>query len=124
MPHASLLAILLISAGSAQSADKAPRYDLVLRGGKVVDGTGNPWFHGDVAIDKDRIVAVVVPCRPGRAAASSMPADSSSLRDSSTSTATPSIRSSKMAGPTARSGKASPPKSSGKAIRPAPTSAS
>jgi N-acyl-D-amino-acid deacylase len=57
MPHASVLAILLISAGAGQ-VEKAPAYDLVLRGGKVVDGTGNPWFHGDVAIAKDKIALV------------------------------------------------------------------
>ena len=34
------------------------RYDLVIRGGRVVDGTGNPWFAGDVAIRGERIVAV------------------------------------------------------------------
>lgn len=33
-------------------------YDLVLRNGKIVDGTGNPWFVGDVAIAGSRIVAV------------------------------------------------------------------
>jgi N-acyl-D-amino-acid deacylase len=33
-------------------------YDVVIRGGKVVDGTGNPWFEGDVAIRGDRIAAV------------------------------------------------------------------
>lgn len=34
------------------------QYDLVLRGGKIVDGTGNPWRWGDVAIRGDRLVAV------------------------------------------------------------------
>ena len=29
--------------------------DLVLRGGRIVDGTGNPWFIGDVGIRGDRI---------------------------------------------------------------------
>jgi N-acyl-D-aspartate/D-glutamate deacylase len=33
-------------------------YDLVIRNGKIVDGTGNPWTYGDVAIRGDRIVAV------------------------------------------------------------------
>ena len=35
-----------------------PRFDLVIRGGTIVDGTGNPWSLGDVAIRDDRIVAV------------------------------------------------------------------
>lgn len=33
-------------------------YDLVLRGGRVVDGTGNPWFRADIAIRSDRIAVV------------------------------------------------------------------
>ncbi len=33
-------------------------YDLVIRGGRVVDGTGNPWFHGDLAIQGGKIAAV------------------------------------------------------------------
>lgn len=41
----------------ASADDEAP-YDLVLRQGRVVDGTGNPWFLGDVAIRGDRIVAL------------------------------------------------------------------
>ena len=38
-------------------ADEVP-YDLLIRNGKVVDGSGNPWFNGDVAVRGDRIVAV------------------------------------------------------------------
>jgi N-acyl-D-aspartate/D-glutamate deacylase len=43
-------------------------YDLVIRNGKIVDGTGNPWFFGDVAARGDRIVAVgrVPPGNAGR----------------------------------------------------------
>ncbi|MCB9678700.1 MAG: amidohydrolase family protein [Alphaproteobacteria bacterium] len=33
-------------------------HDLVIRGGTIVDGTGNPRFVGDIAVDGDRIVAV------------------------------------------------------------------
>jgi N-acyl-D-aspartate/D-glutamate deacylase len=44
-------------AAPAKSADDPP-YDLLIRNGKIVDGTGNPWFIGDMAIRGDRIVAV------------------------------------------------------------------
>ncbi len=33
-------------------------YDLVIRNGRVVDGTGAPWYAADVAIDGGRIVAI------------------------------------------------------------------
>lgn len=36
----------------------AQRYDLLIQGGKVMDGTGNPWFEADVAIQDGRIAAV------------------------------------------------------------------
>ncbi|MBC7881491.1 MAG: D-aminoacylase [Anaerolineae bacterium] len=33
-------------------------YDLVIRNGQIVDGSGNPWFWGDVAVQGDQIVKV------------------------------------------------------------------
>jgi N-acyl-D-amino-acid deacylase len=33
-------------------------YDLLIRNGHIIDGTGNPWFAADVAIRGDRIVAI------------------------------------------------------------------
>jgi dihydroorotase/N-acyl-D-amino-acid deacylase len=33
-------------------------YDLLIRNGHVIDGTGNPWFAADVAVRGDRIAAV------------------------------------------------------------------
>src|SRR5512140_3339236 len=34
------------------------QYDVLISGGRVIDGAGNPWFISDVAIQGDRIVAV------------------------------------------------------------------
>jgi len=50
-----LLAILLsIASVSAQQPD----YDVLITNGRVLDGSGNPWFAADIAISADRIVAV------------------------------------------------------------------
>jgi dihydroorotase/N-acyl-D-amino-acid deacylase len=47
-----------VASGVPAPAGAAAPYDLVISGGKVVDGTGNPWFYGDVGIRGDRIAAV------------------------------------------------------------------
>jgi N-acyl-D-aspartate/D-glutamate deacylase len=33
-------------------------YDLLIRNGKIIDGTGNPWFYGDVAVRDGRLAAI------------------------------------------------------------------
>lgn len=33
-------------------------YDLLVRGGRLLDGSGNPWYYADVAVRGDRIAAV------------------------------------------------------------------
>ncbi|HEY3128933.1 MAG TPA: D-aminoacylase [Acidobacteriota bacterium] len=43
---------------SRQTLPAGQQYDLILRGGKIVDGAGNPWFYGDVAVDGARIARV------------------------------------------------------------------
>ena len=52
----ALTVAVLTSLPAAVSAQA--QYDLILRGGRVVDGSGNPWFRADVAVRGDRIVAV------------------------------------------------------------------
>jgi len=37
------------------------RMDVLIRGGRVVDGAGNPWTYGDVALSGDRIMAIAPP---------------------------------------------------------------
>ena len=36
----------------------AETYDLIIRGGYILDGTGNPWYSADIGIRGDRIVAI------------------------------------------------------------------
>lgn len=33
-------------------------FDILIKGGKIVDGTSNPWFMGDIAI-KDGIISKI-----------------------------------------------------------------
>ncbi len=49
---------VLVSGGATLAPAAEPEFDLVIRGGRVVDGSGNPWFQGDVAIRGDRIAAI------------------------------------------------------------------
>ena len=56
----SLLALGLTLAAPSitQAQTQAQIYDVIIRNGRVIDGTGNPWFLADVALDGDRIVAI------------------------------------------------------------------
>jgi len=49
--------VALVSAPALLGARRAP-YDLVLRGGVIIDGTGRPRFRGDLAVSGDRIARV------------------------------------------------------------------
>ena len=46
----------LDSAESSKSAETS--FDLIIRNGHILDGTGNPWYAADVAIKGDRIAAI------------------------------------------------------------------
>lgn len=55
----ALVAVVLISACGRRETGTGKRvYDLVLKNGWIVDGSGNPRYRGDVAIGGDRIAAV------------------------------------------------------------------
>jgi N-acyl-D-amino-acid deacylase len=51
----SALAAPLWAQGTAKGGDS---FDILIRGGRVVDGTGNPWFYADIGVRGDTIAAV------------------------------------------------------------------
>jgi len=46
----------LVAPGATPSASAG--FDVLITGGRIVDGTGAPWYHGDVGITGDRITAI------------------------------------------------------------------
>jgi len=40
------------------SFSQSNEYDILIRNGKIIDGTGNNWFYGNVAIRDGKIIAV------------------------------------------------------------------
>ena len=51
------LAVALFAALLAVPAF-SQEYDTLIRNGKIVDGSGNPWFYGDIGIIADRIAFI------------------------------------------------------------------
>lgn len=55
---AQLLVLLGCLLGSTAPTAAQEPYDILITGGRLLDGTGNPWYYADVAIKGDVIVAV------------------------------------------------------------------
>jgi N-acyl-D-amino-acid deacylase len=63
----SALAIILLAVTLPASAQSTPAFDLVITNGHIVDGTGSPWYSGDIGIRDGKIAAIgnltAAPCR-------------------------------------------------------------
>ena len=47
-----------VALASVSPIGQTQTFDVLIRGGQILDGSGNPWFSGDVGITGDRIAAV------------------------------------------------------------------
>jgi N-acyl-D-amino-acid deacylase len=50
--------LILCSAPLFGLLAQTPSFDLVIRNGRIIDGTGSPWYAGDVGIRDGRIAAI------------------------------------------------------------------
>jgi len=56
---AALLAVAAAaSAGLLSAQQPPPMFDLLIQGGRVLDGTGNPWFPANIGIKDGRIAGI------------------------------------------------------------------
>ena len=55
---ATSLAVLAAAASLGAAKPPGAAYDVVIRGGEILDGSGGKPIHGDVAVKGDRIVYV------------------------------------------------------------------
>src|ERR1041385_8165260 len=53
----ALIALLLLALTPLHAQTSAP-YDLIIRNGHIIDGTGSPWYSGDIGIRNGRIAAI------------------------------------------------------------------
>lgn len=54
IPNLAVVALLFVTVAWADE----PKFDLVLRGGRIVDGTGAPWYVADVGIRGGKIAKI------------------------------------------------------------------
>jgi N-acyl-D-amino-acid deacylase len=50
--------VLLLAIAPVRAQSTAAPYDLIIRNGHIIDGTGSPWYSGDIGIRNGRIAAI------------------------------------------------------------------
>ena len=61
----NLVSVTLVARGALSfsllffsSSSLAQDFDTIIANGRIVDGSGNPWYEADVGIRVDRIVSI------------------------------------------------------------------
>jgi N-acyl-D-amino-acid deacylase len=50
--------VLAFSSSQVQAQTSVSAFDIVITGGHIIDGTGSPWYSGDVGIRGDKVAAI------------------------------------------------------------------
>jgi len=53
-----MVALLLETSSLLSAQTPAPAFDLVITNGHIIDGTGSPWYSGDIGIRNGRVAAI------------------------------------------------------------------
>jgi N-acyl-D-amino-acid deacylase len=54
----SLVCLLVCAALTLAQSNETGTYDIIIKNGRIIDGSGNPWVSGDIAISGDRIAKI------------------------------------------------------------------
>jgi N-acyl-D-amino-acid deacylase len=57
-PYFLLTIILLLASPWLLAQSSTPAFDLVITNGHIIDGTGSPWYSGDVGLRDGRVAAI------------------------------------------------------------------
>src|SRR5881628_1050798 len=50
--------VFLLTCSSTFAEKPAPSFDLIITNGHIIDGTGSPWYSGDIGISNGKITAI------------------------------------------------------------------
>jgi dihydroorotase/N-acyl-D-amino-acid deacylase len=53
-----LCAVVLLGAALLKAGEQSRSFDIVITNGRIIDGTGSPWFSGDIGIRNGQIAAI------------------------------------------------------------------
>jgi len=54
----ALVSVLVCATALFAQSNKSSAYDFIIKNGRIIDGSGNPWVSGDIAISGDRIAKI------------------------------------------------------------------
>src|SRR5882757_1821484 len=53
-----ICAVLFLGAASLGAGEPSRPFDIVITNGRIIDGTGSPWYSGDIGVRDGKIAAI------------------------------------------------------------------